>query len=66
MTKKSLDEAVRPVRIFEADLGGTEIMPPVEAVLRKRYTDMNIEVFVLTDGDIWDQQGLFDLVNKET
>lgn len=61
----TLDEAVRHVQGFKADLGGTEVIGPVEAVFKKRYTDMNLEVFVLTDGDIWNQQGLFDVVNRE-
>lgn len=56
---------MRHVRSFRADLGGTEIILPFEAVLKKRYTDMNLEVFLLTDGDIWNQQGLFDVVNRE-
>ncbi|KAI7785875.1 von willebrand domain containing protein [Diaporthe eres] len=61
----TLDEAVRHVQGFEADLGGMEIIGPVKAVFQKRKTDMNLEVFVLTDGDIWNQQGLFDVVNRE-
>lgn len=61
----TLDEAVRHVQGFTADMGGTEIIGPVEAVFKKRYTDMKLEVFVLTDGDIWNQQGLFDVVDRE-
>ncbi|PKS12404.1 hypothetical protein jhhlp_000608 [Lomentospora prolificans] len=63
--KASLDEASRHVDTFDANMGGTEMCQPIQAVFEKRYKDMNLEVFLLTDGDIWNQENLFGIVNKE-
>ncbi|EON98208.1 putative von willebrand domain containing protein [Phaeoacremonium minimum UCRPA7] len=60
----SLDAAMRHVESFAADFGGTEIAKPVQETFKRRYKDMDLEVFVLTDGEVWNQQGLFDMVNK--
>jgi len=60
----SLDQANRHVETFSANYGGTEMYAPLEATFQKRYKDMELEVFVLTDGDIWDQERLFSMVNS--
>ncbi|KAF7555997.1 hypothetical protein G7Z17_g1733 [Cylindrodendrum hubeiense] len=63
--QESLDEAVRHVNAFEADYGGTRMYKPMEDIFRQRYGDMNLEVFLLTDGAIDAQQQLIELINKE-
>lgn len=60
----SLEQAIKYVEKFSANFGGTEMFRPLEEVLTKRYKDMDLEVFLLTDGEIWDQQNLFGLINK--
>lgn len=62
--KGSLDEALRHVKTFEANYGGTEMYAPLEDTFKRRYQDMDLEVFLLTDGEIWNQVRLFDMVNK--
>ncbi|CAG9954695.1 unnamed protein product [Clonostachys rosea f. rosea IK726] len=62
----SFEEAKRHIESFEADYGGTNIFHPLEATFEQRYSDMNLEVFVLTDGRINDQDKLFDLIHKWT
>jgi hypothetical protein len=64
-SQESLDKAVQHVQTFESNYGGTEIYQPFEATFQKRYRDMNLEVFLLTDGEIWDQDRLFKLINTE-
>ncbi|KAF4332902.1 Vault poly [Fusarium beomiforme] len=64
-SQETLDKAVQHVETFDADYGGTEMYQPFEATFQKRYKDMNLEVFLLTDGEIWDQDRLFQLINKE-
>ncbi|KAM7194927.1 von Willebrand factor type A domain containing protein [Rhypophila sp. PSN 637] len=59
----SLEQAERYVSTFAANFGGTEMYQPIEAAFKKRYKDMNLEVFLLTDGEIWDQDNLFKLIN---
>ncbi|KAF4973930.1 hypothetical protein FZEAL_9116 [Fusarium zealandicum] len=63
-SQETLDEAVRHVNSFSNDFGGTEMYQPIEATFKQRYTDMNLEVFLLTDGEIWGQEQLFNLVNE--
>ncbi|KAH8686558.1 von Willebrand factor type A domain-containing protein [Ilyonectria robusta] len=64
-SQESLDEAVRHIATFGADYGGTEMVEPFKATVERRYKDMNLEVFLLTDGAIWDQARLFELVNEK-
>lgn len=62
-SKDTLDKALHHIKSFDADFGGTEMYRPVEATFQKRYTDMNLEIFLLTDGAIYDQDSLFGLIN---
>ena len=64
-SQDSLDEAMRHVECFDANFGGTEMYKPMEESIKRRYKDMNLEIFLVTDGEIWDQQRLFDLLNEE-
>lgn len=61
----SLNVAMRDVQRFQADYGGTEMLTPLQKTLRKRYRDMNLQIFVLTDGQVWDQGQVFNLINGE-
>ncbi|KAK5944359.1 hypothetical protein PMZ80_003640 [Knufia obscura] len=51
-------------RTFGAGYGGTEMIQPLNAVLERRYKDLPLEVMLLTDGEIWNQDFLFGMVNK--
>jgi hypothetical protein len=62
----SLGEATRYVDTFSSDFGGTEMLHPVKETFKKRYADMDLEVFLLTDGEIWDQDALFEMINDNT
>ncbi|CAH0004427.1 unnamed protein product [Clonostachys byssicola] len=64
--KESFEEAKYHIEDFEAGYGGTNIFDPLEATFEHRHSDMNLEVFVLTDGRISDQDKLFDLIHKWT
>ncbi|KYK58818.1 hypothetical protein DCS_05836 [Drechmeria coniospora] len=61
--QESLDHAVAHLESFSADFGGTEMYEPLKEAFARRFTDMNLEVFLLTDGEIWQQDELFELVN---
>ncbi|OQD75085.1 hypothetical protein PENDEC_c008G06607 [Penicillium decumbens] len=58
----SFEEAVRYVHNIRADMGGTEMQPAVEAVVNNRLKDKDLEVLLLTDGQIYDQQSLFQFI----
>ena len=62
--ESTLKEAEKHVSGFSSNYGGTDMLKPVTAVLDHRYGDMSLEVILLTDGEIWDQQSLFDLLNE--
>jgi hypothetical protein len=64
-SQSTLDEAMKHVESFDANFGGTEMYSPIQETLKNRYKDMNLEVFLVTDGEIWDQQNLFTLLNVE-
>lgn len=59
----SLEAAVDHVKSFSADLGGTEIFQPLEDAFKRRCIETNLEVFLITDGEVWCQDQLFDLVD---
>lgn len=50
---------------MHADFGGTEMYRPLKATFEKRYKDMDLEVFLLTDGEIWQQERLFTMTNEK-
>lgn len=64
-TEKSLNKAIRHVEDFSANMGGTEIHRPMERTFHNRYPDMELEVIMLTDGQISAQDRFFDLIRKE-
>ncbi|RMD44562.1 hypothetical protein DV735_g593, partial [Chaetothyriales sp. CBS 134920] len=63
--ESSLEEALGHISGFEANFGGTEIWPAVEATCKKRSDPMPLEVMILTDGQIWNQDQLFEFINKQ-
>ncbi|KAL2024242.1 hypothetical protein VTK56DRAFT_9398 [Thermocarpiscus australiensis] len=60
----ALEEAARYVDQFAPNFGGTEIYYAMEEAIKRRYADMDLEVFLLTDGEIWNQGALFDMLNR--
>lgn len=63
--KQSLDSAMALVQNMGADMGGTEMYEPIKQTLKMRQDDANLEVFVLTDGQIRNSKELIDLVTSE-
>jgi hypothetical protein len=60
----SLRLAISHVSSFAANMGGTEMHMPMGEIFKRRYSDMNLEVFLLTDGETWNQEALFQLINS--
>lgn len=63
--KDTLKEAMSYVERFDADFGGTETFGAIKATIERRFTDIPLEVMLLTDGDIWQQDELFRYLNEE-
>lgn len=62
--KLSLHEASAYVETINADMGGTNMTSAVKATVASRLNDKQLEVLILTDGQIFDQQNLFDFVRE--
>jgi Vault protein inter-alpha-trypsin domain/von Willebrand factor type A domain len=60
----SMKEALNHLDTFSANYGGTEMLRPIKATVTNRFKDMPLEVMLITDGEIWNQQELFDFINK--
>ncbi|KAF7182475.1 hypothetical protein CNMCM7691_002045 [Aspergillus felis] len=61
---ESLKEALSFVDGVRADMGGTEMQEAVEATVHSRMKDKELEVLILTDGQIWKQESLFNFIRE--
>ncbi|CZT12887.1 related to Vault poly[ADP-ribose] polymerase [Rhynchosporium agropyri] len=64
-TKETLDHASRHVKMFSANFGGTETFGAIKATIKRRWSDLPLELILVTDGDIQDQTHLFQYVNQQ-
>ncbi|KAI0816692.1 VIT-domain-containing protein [Xylaria sp. FL0064] len=60
----NLNEALNHVDTLDSNYGGTEMYQPVEAAISRRFSDMTFDAIILTDGQIWDQESLLNMVEK--
>lgn len=61
----TLAKAISYVERFDANFGGTETFSAIKATIEQRFTDVPLEVMLLTDGDIWQQEELFRYLNEQ-
>jgi len=61
--QSSLKDALKHLESFSANYGGTEMLLPVKETVKNRYSDLPLEVMILTDGEIWNQDELFSFIN---
>ncbi|OAR03010.1 hypothetical protein LLEC1_07158 [Akanthomyces lecanii] len=53
-TQDTMIEALRYVSSnFESDMGGTELLPALRAIVSARDTSKAMDIVVLTDGEVW-------------
>ncbi|KAA8570226.1 hypothetical protein EYC84_002542 [Monilinia fructicola] len=64
-TSDSLEEALQRVKNFQAVLGSTNILKALTATIENRFTNMPLEIILITDGEIWQQSGCFEYLNDE-
>ncbi|BGP23824.1 von Willebrand domain containing protein [Rhodotorula toruloides] len=62
--QSTLDTATKHVDSLEANLGGTETRKALDFVFKTRNKSKATSVFVLTDGDAWDLDGVITSVNE--
>ena len=60
----SLAKALNKLKNLNGNYGGTETMSAVQASIESRDPKQDLSVILATDGDIWQQQALFDYLNQ--
>jgi len=63
-TQASLDEALGYVTRFASDMGGTDILPAIQAVLGTWARHGPLDVIILTDGEVWQPEKTIEYVRK--
>ncbi|GIZ42885.1 hypothetical protein CKM354_000613300 [Cercospora kikuchii] len=61
----NVNRAMDFVTGFGAQYGGTELLEPIKAAFKRRLKDMPFEMLVLTDGQIWGEEQVFEYINQE-
>ncbi|KAL4928875.1 VIT and vWA domain-containing protein [Aspergillus undulatus] len=59
----TLGEALRYVSAFDANMGGTSLLPALEGLVRCRAKG-SLDVIVLTDGEVWRLHETIDFVRR--
>ncbi|KAH0787554.1 von Willebrand factor type A domain containing protein [Histomonas meleagridis] len=62
-SQNSFDEAIRYVKEMQADLGGTNILPALESVLKNKPKSIR-QIFILTDGEVNYPNQTYELLEK--
>ena len=62
--QNSLDEATKAVKAVDADLGGTEILKPLQDVLGGRRGELPLRVLLLTDGEVGNEDEVIALASR--
>ena len=65
-SNQSFEEAQRHCDSMKANFGGTEILPAIESTIANRLEHLNLEIMVLTDGEVWNSKELFAYVESAT
>ncbi|KAL1915035.1 uncharacterized protein VTP21DRAFT_7740 [Calcarisporiella thermophila] len=63
-SESTLNSAIAHVSSMDADMGGTEIHPALQFAFSKRRKDVQTTVFVLTDGEVWNVEEVFQGIKK--
>ncbi|ERF76411.1 hypothetical protein EPUS_06969 [Endocarpon pusillum Z07020] len=64
---ETLDLAERHIAMsFESNMGGTELLPALQGIVRECMTlgNRNTEIIVLTDGEVWETEETIDFVRS--
>ena len=64
-SQETLNQAVYHTAGLQANYGGTDILSPLQATIENRYNDMPLDVILLTDGEIWNQDLVFNYLNEQ-
>jgi Ca-activated chloride channel family protein len=59
---KNLETALKYLSGIDADLGGTEILAPLQAIQRKLTPEKISKIVLLTDGEVGNEEQILDLI----
>ncbi|XP_041849851.1 von Willebrand factor A domain-containing protein 5A-like isoform X2 [Melanotaenia boesemani] len=66
-SQKTMKHALKKVAQMDANLGGTEILEPLQHIYRQRYIPKQPrQLFVFTDAEVWNTKEILDLVKKNS
>ncbi|XP_078023396.1 von Willebrand factor A domain-containing protein 5A-like isoform X4 [Epinephelus lanceolatus] len=66
-SQKTLEEALKNVEVMDADLGGTEILQPLEHIYSQpTIPNQPRQLFVFTDGEVGNTKQVINLVKKNS
>ncbi|XP_060929300.1 von Willebrand factor A domain-containing protein 5A-like isoform X2 [Limanda limanda] len=66
-SEKNLEEALKKVEAMQANLGGTEILEPIKHIYSQPcIPNQPRQVFVFTDGEVFNTKEVIDLVKKNS
>ena len=64
-SQENVDAALSYITIhFAADVGGTELLSGLQHVVQKSNSSVNTEIVVLTDGEVWDSNNVFEFIRE--
>ncbi|XP_055049199.2 von Willebrand factor A domain-containing protein 5A isoform X1 [Misgurnus anguillicaudatus] len=64
-TEDTMEEALKRVKDIKADMGGTEILQPLKHIYSQPcYPDHPRQLFMFTDGEVWNTKEVLDLVKS--
>lgn len=61
--QQSLEKALKSLNGLDGEYGGTETLSAIRASIVSRDNKQPLSLILATDGDIWQQQELFDYLN---
>jgi len=65
-SEASLDMAKDHVVGMDSNMGGTEILGAVVDAMKRRRSGMRTEILILTDGEVWDAEGMFRFISESS
>ncbi|KAK2846959.1 hypothetical protein Q5P01_009958 [Channa striata] len=66
-SETTMEEALKKVGEMGADLGGTEILEPLKHIYSQScIPNQPRQLFVFTDGEVWNTKEIFELVKKNS
>ncbi|RYO80220.1 hypothetical protein DL766_003662 [Monosporascus sp. MC13-8B] len=63
-TEENVHQALKDIDDFDSNMGGTELLAALEAVIRFRDTSNPCDIIILTDGEVWRLDETLNLVQR--